>query len=95
MTATLLQDLLAWDTLLATGVCLVLLGLVVRGLARQSTRDAARRRQHQSAERTGDIPVPIAELGDKPDWVERHYPQIANTMIYLGLILALAGFIRR
>jgi hypothetical protein len=91
----LLQDLLAWDTLLAAGVCLILLGLVVRGLARQSIRDANRRKQHSASERRADAPAPIGDLDDAPDWVERHYPQIANTMILLGLILAIAGFIRR
>jgi hypothetical protein len=95
MIATLLQDLLAWDTLLATGVCLVLLGLVVRGLARQSHRDAMRRLQHRSAEREIDAPEPMGEFDEKPDWVERHYPHIANTLLYLGLILAVVGFIRR
>lgn len=91
----LLKDLLAWDTLLAAGVCLVLLGLVVRGLARQANRDLNRRKQHQSAERRADAPVPLGELDDAPDWAERHYPQIANTLLYLGLLLAVAGFIRR
>lgn len=91
----LLKDLLAWDTLLAAGVCLVLLGLVVRGLARQANRDVNRRKQHQAAERRADAPTPIGDLNEAPDWVERHYPQIANTLLYLGLILALAGFIRR
>ena len=95
MSAPWLSELLAWDTLLAAGVCLVLLGLVVRGLARQSVRDASRRRQHGSAERRADAPAPIGELEAQPDWVERHYPQIASTLLYLGLILALAGFIRR
>jgi len=90
-----IKDLFAWDTLLAAGVCLILLGLVVRGLARQSTRDANRRKQHSSAERQSDAPAPIGGLEDAPDWAERHYPQIANTLIYLGLILAIAGFIRR
>jgi hypothetical protein len=91
----LLKDLLAWDTLLAAGVCLVLLGLVVRGLARQANRDLNRRKQHRSAERRGNAPAPLGELDDAPDWAERHYPQIANTLLYLGLLLALAGFIRR
>lgn len=91
----LLKDLLAWDTLLAAGVCLVLLGLVVRGLARQANRDLNRRKQHQSAERRADAPAPLGELDDAPDWAERHYPQIANTLLYLGLLLAVAGFIRR
>lgn len=95
MNARWLGELLAWDTLLAAGVCLILLGLVVRGLARQSARDASRRRQHGSAERRADAPAPIGELETRPDWAERHYPQIANALLYTGLLLALAGFIRR
>ncbi len=95
MSSGWLSDLLAWDTLLATGVCLILLGLVVRGLARQSSRDASRRKQHGAAERRVDAPAPIGELDDRPDWAERHYPLIAHTLLSLGLILALAGFIRR
>ena len=62
----LLKDLLAWDTLLAAGVCLVLLGLVVRGLARQANRDVNRRKQHQAAERRADAPTPIDNLNEAP-----------------------------
>lgn len=68
----------------AVGACLVVVGFVMRGLARDQRRESARRKQHDL---TGAAP---AEDG-QPDAFDRHLarwlPRYGNACVTLGFIL--------
>jgi hypothetical protein len=77
------------DTLLALGVCLVIVGVVLRGIARSGRRDQARRKQQRLA--------PRADLSE-PDPVDQHLetnlPRYAAGCLIAGLVLCVAAFLR-
>ena len=77
------------DTLRAVGVCLVVVGAVLRSLARSARRDQARRKQHQ-----------LENPADPPgvDAVDRHLennlPRYAAGCLIVGGLLFVAAFFR-
>jgi hypothetical protein len=78
------------DLLLGAGACLVVIGVVMRGIARSNRRDQARRKQH-------DLAAAEAELAPPPDAVDRHLekwlPRYGGASIAVGLVLVGAGLI--
>ena len=72
-------------TFLAVGVTLFVLGIILRGLAREQRRTLARRRQHelettQFAERSTALPH-----------FEKHFARYANAVFGLGAFLAVVA----
>ncbi len=70
------------DLLVGIGGCLVVIGFVVRGLARGHRRDQALRKQHHLA-------ASEAERGGQPDALDRH---LEKWLPRYGVIAILAGF---
>ena len=89
------QLLLSRDALLGLGVCLVMLGLVMRGFARNFRRDSARRKEHLRDERkSGDAGL-SSQLEQSPGWLERNLGWLANLVLAAGVVIAVAAFFRR
>ncbi len=88
------QFFLNRDALLGLGVCLVMLGVVMRGFARSYRRDSARRKEHRRDERkTGDDNL-SSELEQPPEWLEKNLGWLANLVLGAGVVIAAVGFIR-
>lgn len=79
------------DLLVGIGGCLVVIGFVVRGLARNHRRDQALRKQHQLA---------ASEPGRdaQPDALDRHLekwlPRYGAIAILAGFALIVTAFVR-
>ena len=83
-----LQQLTSRDTLLAIGVTLFVLGLILRGLAREHQRTLAQRKLHElDTRKAGE---PITQLSH----LERHFTTYASAVAILGAILAIAALFR-
>ncbi len=79
------------DALLGLGVCLAMLGLVLRGFARNFRRDSARRKEHWRDERkSGDAGL-SAQLEQPPGWLEKNLGLLANLVLVAGVLTALAA----
>jgi hypothetical protein len=78
------------DLLIGIGACLVVVGFVMRGLARGSRREQARRRQH-------DLAAAEAELAPAPDAFDRHLekwlPRYATASLAVGTLLIGGAFL--
>ncbi|HEX2862034.1 MAG TPA: hypothetical protein VHN79_10360 [Lacunisphaera sp.] len=89
MIADYLELLTRRDTLLALGVCLVVVGVVLRGLARSARREQALRKQHQ---------LENLALAEAPDRTERHLEQhlhrYAAGTIIAGVLMCVVAFFR-
>lgn len=81
--------LLRRDTLLALGVCLVVIGVVLRGFARSSRRDQAYRKQHRLDNPQGDL-----DQGDLDRHLEKNLPRYAGACLLGGIALVLIAFFR-
>ena len=86
------HPLLSRDVLLGLGVCLVMLAVVLRGLARNSRREAARRKEHRRGERRSADAGLSAELEQPPSWLENNLGLLANLLLLAGLLIAVAAF---
>lgn len=77
------------DILLALGSCLVVVGCVLRGIARSGRRDEALRKQHQ---------LDNGSLGGETDRTDRHLeqylPRYATIAICSGVVLLVVAFLR-
>jgi hypothetical protein len=84
-----LPILLRRDTLQALGVCLVIIGLVLRGFARSSRRDQAYRKQHR-------LDNPANDPGqDRTDLhLEKHLPRYAAGCLIAGFALVVIAMLR-
>ncbi|MFZ5496717.1 MAG: hypothetical protein ACOZE5_15460 [Verrucomicrobiota bacterium] len=75
-------------TLIALGACLVIVGVVLRGLARSNRRDQAFRKQH-------DLAAAEPDAGNQPDAFDRHLekwlPRYAAFCIAAGFLAMLAA----
>jgi hypothetical protein len=80
-----LQRLLSRDILLAIGVTLFVLGIILRGLARDHRRTLARRKQHELA--TGQSAPALPHF-------EKHFARYANSVFILGIVLAVLAWLR-
>ncbi len=88
------QSLLRRDVLLPVGVCLIVAGFVMRGIARGARRDQANRRQRDLLDGPSDDP----SAPGQPDAIDRHLekfmPRYATMTIWLGAIMAIVAFFR-
>lgn len=79
------------DLLVGIGGCLVVMGFVVRGLARSHRRDHALRKQHQLA-------AAEPESAGQPDAFDRHLvkwlPRYGAIAIIAGFALIVTAFVR-
>jgi hypothetical protein len=78
------------DTLLALGACLVVVGFVLRGMARAGHRAQSLRKQHR-------LDNPLAK-GNEADQVDRHLeqylPLYSTVAICVGVVLSVIAFFR-
>ena len=88
MDRELLQQLTSRDTLLAVGVTLFVLGLILRGLARDHERTLARRKQHDLDTR------PPGQAAETRSHLDRHFRHYANGVTTAGVLCAIAAFFR-
>lgn len=77
------------DVLVALGACLVLMGFVMRGLARSGRRDQALRKQHRL-----DHPDDPESSDAVTRWLENNLGRLAGGTILLGFLVIIAGFWR-
>jgi hypothetical protein len=89
---TSLSDLASSDNLLSLGMTLVVVGIVLRGFARQSQRSQALRKQHELHHRRLDAPDQPVAGPVQPDWFERHLPLLATLVLGLGMLLTIASY---
>ena len=88
------HPLLNRDALLGLGVCLAMVGLVLRGFARNFRRDLARRKEHLRDEcRSGDTRLD-AQLEQPPGWLERNFGLLANLVLVAGVLTAITALAR-
>jgi hypothetical protein len=85
----MIASLFRYDVLVPLGVCLIVIGVALRGYSSSIKRRLASERQHQrlSGERTAE-PRPLTH------W-ERHAAAYARAAIGVGVLVALVGFFRR
>lgn len=78
------------DLLVGVGACLVVVGFVMRGLARSNRRAQALRKQH-------DLAAADADLGPAPDAFDRHLekwlPRYGTACAAAGFIVIVVGFL--
>jgi hypothetical protein len=82
------------DLLLGLGVCLVMLGLVLRGFARNFRRDSARRKEHRRDERKSGHDNLSSQLEQPPAWLEQNLGWLANLVLGAGVLIAVVAFSR-
>ena len=78
------------DGLLAIGVTLFVLGIILRGLAREHRRTLAHRKQHELDTRPpGERAAPPS-----PSHFEKHFTRYATGLSILGVILVAVSALR-
>jgi hypothetical protein len=85
------HQLVTQAVLLPVGVCLAMVGILLRGFVRSNRRSAALDQQHQLHHRK---PGESDHLENKTGWLEQHLPSIANTATLAGAIITLVSFFR-
>lgn len=85
----MLASIFSYDVLVPAGVCLVVLGVALRGYQTSIKRRLASERQHQ---RLSGEPTPQPRA--LTHW-ERHAGNYARAAIVLGVIVTILGFFRR
>jgi len=93
MDPALLERLSSRAVLLPAGICLMIVGVVMRGIARSAQRDRAFRKQGDLLDDASADP-----LRPQPDAIDRHLekylPRYATATIWLGVLLAVVSFFR-
>ena len=84
-----------YQTLLAIGVTLVMVGVVMRGFAASNRRDLARRKQHQLDERKSRETGLSSQLDQPPGWLDKNLGLLANLVLVAGVVLTAVAFFRR
>ncbi len=83
-----------YETLLALGVTLVMVGVILRGFASSARRDLARRKEHRIDDRkSGDARL-TEELARPPGWFERNLGLLANIILVVGVVITVVAFTR-
>jgi len=82
------------EALLGLGVCLAMVGLVLRGFARNFRRDLARRKEHRRDERKSDDANLSAQLEQPPSWLEKNFGLLANVVLLAGVLTAIIALAR-
>jgi Zn-dependent protease with chaperone function len=85
---------LSRDVLLGLGVCLIMLGVVMRGFARSYRRDTARRKEHRRDERKSGDDHLSSQLEQPPEWLEKNLGWLANLVLGAGAVIAVLAFSR-
>ncbi len=75
------------DALIAIGVCLIIAGVVMRGMVRSNQREQARRKQHRL--HTGET-EPELDAFDRH--LEKYLPRYAAVFITAGALAMVASF---
>lgn len=88
------QLLTAYESLLAIGVTLVMVGVLLRGFAESSRRDLARRKEHRIDDRKSPEAFLTKELGRPPGWLEKNLGLLANVILVAGVVISAAAFWR-
>jgi hypothetical protein len=83
------------DVLLSLGMTLVVVGIVLRGFARESQRAQALRQQHELYHRKLGAPDQTTAAKAQPDWFERRLPLLANVGLGIGVLLTIASYFRK
>ena len=83
-----------YETLLAIGVTLVMVGVIMRGFAANARRDLARRKEHRIDARKSPEAHLTGELDQPPGWFERNLGLLANLILVAGVIITILGFAR-
>jgi hypothetical protein len=83
------------ETLIASGVTLIMAGIILRGFAAQTRRELARRKQHRLDARKSPDAALNDELARPPGWLEKNFGLLANLVLLAGVVLAVAGYWRR
>ena len=94
ITVELLHQLTTKGALLAIGISLCVVGIILRGFARDALRARAFRKQHELHERKLDEASRQAPLDAAPGWFERCLPAIANAVAFAGVVITIASFVR-
>ena len=81
-----------FETLLAIGVTLVMVGVVMRGFAASNRRDLARRKQHQLDERKSRETGLSSQLDQPPGWLDKNLGLLANLVLVAGVVLTAVAF---
>ena len=93
MDPALLESLFSRSVLLPTGICLVIVGVIMRGLARGAQRDRAFRKQGDLLDDASADPLrPPPDAIDRH--LEKHLPRYATATVWLGVLLAVVAFFR-
>ena len=88
------HPLLSHDALLGLGVCLAMVGLVLRGFARAFRRDLARRKEHLRDERKSGEAELNTQLEQPPSWLEKNFGLLANLVLLAGVLTAIMALAR-
>lgn len=92
MNQELLKQLTSRDTLIAFGGCVLMLGIVLRGIARSIRRELALRKQHVlQLRKSGELERAVAVELETNHW-EKYLPRYAAGFIITGLIVILAAY---
>ncbi|HEY8996177.1 MAG TPA: hypothetical protein VIM71_16040 [Lacunisphaera sp.] len=94
MLSDYLQVLMRRDILYAAGVCLIFIGVVLRGFVRGHRRSIALRKQHALLLRkSGDIER-ATKTEEETSRLEKYLPRYAAGCIVAGLLIVVAAFFR-
>lgn len=83
-----------YETLLALGVTLVMIGVILRGFASSARRDLARRKEHRIDDRKSGDALLTEELARPPGWFERNLGLLANLVLVTGVVVTIVAFSR-
>lgn len=83
-----------YETLLALGVTLVMVGVILRGFASTARRDLARRKEHRIDDRKSTAAILTEELARPPGWFERNLGLLANLILVAGVVITAVAFTR-
>ena len=88
------MSLFAYETLLAVGVTLVMVGVILRGFASTARRDIARHKEHRIDDRKSAAAILTGELARPPGWFERNLGLLANLILVGGVVVTVVAFTR-
>jgi hypothetical protein len=95
MESETLHQLASKAVLLPLGVCLVMVGIFLRGFAGSARRELARRKQHLLDERKSGEAELNRDLEKPPSWMERNFGLVANTVLVAGVVITLVSLFQK
>ena len=88
------MSLFDYETLLAVGVTLVMVGVILRGFASTARRDIARHKEHRIDDRKSAAAILTGELARPPGWFERNLGLLATLILVGGVVITVVAFTR-